>query len=103
MEAISVEDSGAGISFNVYCYNVQPGIVINYETGESSAEDGSAAYGSDEAKKEETYIANKNTKKFHYPGCDSVNQMKEKNKKYMNCTRKEVIEQGYEPCGRCGS
>ena len=39
MEAYSVEDKGRGICFCVYCYNVQPGITINYETGESS-EDG---------------------------------------------------------------
>ena len=35
MEAWSVEDSGNGIRFNVYCYNVQPGIDIDYATGES--------------------------------------------------------------------
>lgn len=35
MEAISVEDGGKGICFNVYCYNVQPGILIDYSTGES--------------------------------------------------------------------
>ena len=35
MEAYSVEDEGRGISFCVYCYNVQPGIEINYATGES--------------------------------------------------------------------
>ena len=48
-----------------------------------------------------TYIANKNTKKFHYPTCSSVEQMKESNKKYLNCTRDQAIQQGYEPCGRC--
>lgn len=36
MEALSVEDNGEGISYNVFVYNVQPGITINYETGESS-------------------------------------------------------------------
>ncbi len=36
MEAESVEDNGAGILFNVYCYNVQPGVTINYANGESS-------------------------------------------------------------------
>ena len=35
MEAWSIEDSGKGVQFNVYCYNVQPGIVIDYATGES--------------------------------------------------------------------
>ncbi len=36
MEAFSVEDKGEKICFNVYVYNVQPGVVINYATGESS-------------------------------------------------------------------
>jgi DNA-entry nuclease len=38
MEAYSVEDQGAGVSFCVYCYNVQPGIVIDYRTGDSAVE-----------------------------------------------------------------
>lgn len=36
MEAYSVEDNGEGISFNVYCYNVQPEVTIDYATGKSS-------------------------------------------------------------------
>ena len=35
MEAFSVEDEGEGVCFNVFVYNVQPGIVIDYATGES--------------------------------------------------------------------
>ena len=38
LEAWSIEDNGKGIHFNVYCYNVQPGIVIDYATGESCVE-----------------------------------------------------------------
>ena len=38
IEAYSVEDNGQGICFNVYCYNVQPGVVIDYLTGESREE-----------------------------------------------------------------
>ena len=38
MEALSVEDKGDGVCSNVYVYNVQPGIKINYATGESSLE-----------------------------------------------------------------
>ena len=111
MEGYSVEDDGAGICYNVYCYNVQPGIKINYSTGDSEAEDGSAPYGSsvvvnkptqqNNSSSSTTYIANKNTKKFHYPDCSSVDQMKESNKKYMTYTREEAIQQGYDPCGRC--
>ncbi len=38
MEAESVEDQGEGICFNVYVYNDQPGITIDYATGASSLE-----------------------------------------------------------------
>ncbi|MBQ5950953.1 MAG: MBL fold metallo-hydrolase [Lachnospiraceae bacterium] len=49
----------------------------------------------------EDYILNTSTKKFHYPNCRSVKQMKEKNKEYFHGTREEVIQRGYEPCGNC--
>ena len=42
MEAYSVEDDGEGICFNVYCYNVEPGVVIDYATGDNYS-DGSMA------------------------------------------------------------
>ena len=35
MEALSVEDNGKGIKFNIYVYNVEDGIEIDYKTGES--------------------------------------------------------------------
>ena len=36
IEAKSVEDNGEGICFNVYVYNVQPGVIIDYSNGESA-------------------------------------------------------------------
>lgn len=48
-----------------------------------------------------SYILNINTKKFHYPSCKSVTQMKEKNRKEFTGTREEAIRQGYTPCGNC--
>ncbi|MBP0972552.1 MAG: DNA/RNA non-specific endonuclease [Oscillospiraceae bacterium] len=39
MEGWSVEDEGASICFDVFCYNVQPGVVINYATGQNWAEE----------------------------------------------------------------
>ena len=39
MEAYSIEDNGEGISFNVFVYNVQPGIIIDYATGDSKLEE----------------------------------------------------------------
>ena len=47
------------------------------------------------------YIANTNTKKFHYPSCSSVKKMKESNKMYYTGTRDELIAKGYSPCGNC--
>lgn len=41
MEAESIEDNGAGIKFNIYCFNIQPGIGIDYATGDSWLENGS--------------------------------------------------------------
>ena len=111
MEGLSMEDNGAGICFNVFCYNVQPGIKINYANGNSESELKEETPPVVTTPKEETktepsapsttYIANKNTKKFHYPYCHSVDQMKDKNKRYLTCTRSEAISQGYSPCGNC--
>jgi len=47
------------------------------------------------------YILNKNTKKFHYPSCSSVGEMKEKNKEYFTGSRDEAISRGFVPCKRC--
>ncbi len=47
------------------------------------------------------YVLNTNTKKFHYPDCSSINQMKDKNKEFYSGTREEIIAKGYSPCGNC--
>ncbi|MCD8045808.1 MAG: DNA/RNA non-specific endonuclease [Clostridiales bacterium] len=95
IEAMSVEDNGEGILFNIYCYNVQPGIGIDYATGDSWSEP------TEKTDTETTYILNTNTKKFHYPSCSSVDQMKESNKQEYTGSRDDLINQGYDPCGRC--
>ncbi len=99
MEAKSVEDDGAGVCFNVYVYNVQPGIEIDYATGESHLADEGVT--EPESDKEVTYILNVNTGKFHKPDCSSVQDVKAHNKKNYSGTRTDLIEDGYEPCGRC--
>lgn len=121
MEGYSLEDKGAGVSYCVFAYNVQPGIEIDYATGESKLADGAqqeeqktatvTPTPSPEPEKQEPvtgseasqadYILNTNTKKFHYPTCSSVNDMKEKNKQEFFGTRDETIALGYSPCGRC--
>ena len=47
------------------------------------------------------YIVNINTGKFHYPDCQSVEQMNEKNKRKYVGDRDDLISKGYEPCKRC--
>lgn len=48
-----------------------------------------------------SYVLNTNSKKFHLPSCDSVRDMKAKNRKDVNWSRDAVIEAGYQPCKRC--
>ena len=123
MEGYSVEDDGEGISFCMYCYNIQPGIVLDYASGESYAEGANEPVDTVPTPQPTTtpapepitqavtpvetqtqtvdYILNTNTHKFHYPDCSSVNSMNEANKEYFSGSRDEIIARGYEPCGRC--
>ena len=104
LEAKSVEDNGKGICFNVYVYNSQPGIFIDYKTGESHllAEETTQSEDSSEPTNI-TYILNKNTKKFHKDECESVKDMKPKNKANTDKSREELINSGYSPCKSCNS
>ena len=102
MEAYSLDDAGMGVAFNVFCYNVQPGVGIDYATGESWREESALPQEPQAERQEErTYVLNTNTRKFHYPECSSVDRMSEKNKRVVTDTRDDVIAQGYDPCGNC--
>jgi DNA-entry nuclease len=48
-----------------------------------------------------TFVLNKNSLKFHKPGCSAVDKMKETNKEYFYGTREEAINKGYVPCKIC--
>lgn len=98
MEGMSVEDRGESIQFNVYCYNVQPGVSIDYATGIGTATDAPASAA---PAKKTKYVLNVNNKKFHLPDCSSAESMKEENKKTATTTRDQLIKDGYEPCGKC--
>lgn len=103
MEALSVEDAGEGVCFSVYVYNVQPGVEIDYATGESW-ESGDSPESSQESaveSGEEHYILNTNSHKFHLPSCSSVDDMSEKNREDYYGSREDLIAQGYDPCGSC--
>ena len=107
MEAYSVEDNGEGICFNVYAYNVQPGVVINYADGTSylvgevpnqpakpDGEDG-------EEDTEQTYVLNTNSKKFHKETCSYADSISDANRDTYTGDREHLIEEGYTACGVC--
>ena len=128
IEALSMEDGGQGVSLNVFLRNIQPGVAIDYATGNNWADEAatagswsaSASTGAaplapisavattsqtDDASTDTpatvTYVVNKNTGKFHYPSCSSVPKIKAKNRMDSNQTRDELIAQGYVPCKNC--
>ena len=106
IEAYSVEDSGKGICFNIFCYNVQPGVVIDYLTGESKEAapdkgDNDNDNDASEANVEAKYILNLNSKRFHRPDCGSVEKIAKENYMEYTGTYEDLIELGYKPCGTC--
>ena len=131
IEAFSVEDNGEGICFNVYCFNVQPGITINYANG-ASALGNTAPSAKPESKPKPTqpkpkptpkptptqppkkptptkpagsskqeYVLNTNSKRFHLPGCSRGPKADSKNRKVVVANRQDLIDQGYDPCDYC--
>lgn len=106
IEGYSVEDEGADICFNIYCYNNQPGIVIDYATGLSrlATEDEWSqttvvTTTTDPAKVE--YVLNKKSKKFHLPSCSGAKTISDANRGSQVGDRQDLINQGYSPCGTC--
>lgn len=107
IEAKSVEDNGGGILFNVYCYNVQPGVGINYENGDSwlDGTTGIASSGSDSSAAENSAADSSNSetmvhitatgKKYHRAGCRTLK------KSDTEVTLDEAKSMGLSPCGIC--
>lgn len=107
IEAKSVEDNGGGVLFNVYCYNVQPGVGINYENGDSwlDGTTGSASSGSDTSATENSDADSSNSetmvhitatgKKYHRAGCRTLK------KSDTEVTLDEAKSMGLSPCGIC--
>lgn len=107
IEAKSVEDNGGGILFNVYCYNVQPGVGINYENGDSwlDGTTGSTSSGSDSSAAENSAADSSNSetmvhitatgKKYHRAGCRTLK------KSDTEVTLDEAKSMGLSPCGIC--
>ncbi len=104
MEAESVEDSGEGVQFCVYCYNVQPGVEIDYATGNNhrSTENYFSQHEEQNSNTStQMYVLNTNSMKFHLPDCSGANSMSENNRQEMSVSKDQIIAQGYEPCKMC--
>ena len=125
IEGYSVEDEGEGICFHVFAYNVQPGITINYATGENwlnedappkdtsntdpetneseSNESNESLEGTDNSQTEPviTYILNTARKKIHLPTCSALEGMDEKNREETTQSKTKLIKEGYSVCGIC--
>ena len=100
MEGWSVEDGGEGVCFCVYAYNVQPGVDIDYATGESvRGAPAQQAQASDANLRD--YILNSSSMKFHDPACPGAADIKAENRQVFHGARGEAVAQGYQPCGRC--
>ena len=108
MEAWSVEDEGDGICFNIYSYNNQPGIVINYANGDSAlnVDDGGTHFpdggGDGDTSEgdgtEELFVINTSTKKYHKPTCTYADSKNAEN--YVG-SREDLEADGYVACKTC--
>ena len=96
MEALSVEDQGDGVCFNVFVYNIQPGVIIDYATGTSQADQNALESG-----EQHDYVLNTSSRKFHLPSCSGAKDMKEENRQEYTGSRDILVAQGYVPCGIC--
>ena len=105
MEAYSIEDNGDGICFNVYCYNVQPGITINYTTGDSTGPSNSTTTSTPSTEQNNSnnnqasngtmvWIPKTGSKYHSRSGCSNM-------KNPSQVTKQEAERQGYEPCKKC--
>jgi len=106
----SIESNG--LRMTAYCYNIQPGYIINYATGavraenEPEQEEGLLLIANDtEApgtrQGQPDYVLNVKSQRFHYPWCSGVETMSAKNRQDYYGDRQALIDQGYKPCGTC--
>lgn len=99
MEAYSIEDNGDGICFNVFCYNVQPNVVIDYATGKNWYEEEVTTDAVDTQETE--YVLNTSSKKIHRPTCSAIESMNPNKKKVYTGDISELLENGYTRCKTC--
>lgn len=113
MQGYSVEDEGEGISFNVYAYNVQPGVVIDYATGESKLgnleEQEANTLPDNEANEEKELVTessvaevrgNSRSKVYHCIGQADYDEMGDSKNLVVFKSEQEAIDAGYRKAKR---
>ena len=97
MEAMSVEDQGESVCYHVFIYNVQPGIVIDYATGESFREESDNAAGQ---QAEGEIRGNTRSRIYHCPGQAAYDEMADSANLIRFRTEEEAMEAGYRKAKR---
>lgn len=97
MEGYSLEDQGESVCFDVYVYNCQPGVEINYADGTNRLDTSAPPAGDGSS----LYILNTNSHTFHKPDCPGALSMKAENRQDYTGEREILIVWGYKPCGQC--
>lgn len=96
MEAYSVEDEGQGVCFNVFVYNVQPGVEIDYATGDSRLSESATDDGKEQSEAEQIEIrGNKRSKIYHCPGQRDYETMEDSKNLVIFYSEEEAQEAGY--------
>lgn len=94
IEAYSVEDNGNGLQFCIYCYNIQPSVIIDYATGDSilSTDDTSETTPSGDTTTTSTkYILNIRSKTIHRPDCTAVSKIADSNKQEYTGSLNDLV------------
>lgn len=109
LEARCVEGDGE-LAFDVFCHNVEPGVAIDYATGESwadgSVNEGSYAPGDNTAQEvspvtADGYVVNVRSRLFHRPDCPGLADASPRNLIDGGDDRARLVAQGYAPCSLC--
>ena len=99
MEAYSIGDDGKSICFNIYCFNVQPDIAINYEDGESRLiTDDTPLFSSSP---DSDYILDSKNMIYHKKSCSLVNKIKSEHKREYVGDKSSLIKLKYNECDKC--
>ena len=95
MQAESIEDEGAGVSFNVFVFNVQPGIEIDYSDGSSRLSETA-----DKPQEDGVIRGNSRSKIYHCPGQAAYEDMADSRYLVLFDSEEEAIAAGYRKAQR---